>query len=218
MNPLVARDDVLTSLLEIAAEQGGYVAAGQASRLGVEQSRLSRLAESGDLRRVRWGVYAMRHAHHRLEAEIGAWLSIDRERLPWERNGAAVAVLSHATAASIHGLGTVVSREPAITVPPERRSATRGRDIELHVASLAPPDWSWIRAEDIRLPVTSPARTIVDLLLVGEELSYVERAISEALADGNMTADELIDAATRRKSRTTALIVRVRQLLPDADR
>ena len=208
----------MTSLLEIAAEQGGYVAAGQAARLGVEQSRLSRLAESGDLRRVRWGVYAMRHAHHRLEAEIGAWLSIDRERLPWERNGAAVAVLSHATAASIHGLGTLIPREPTITVPPERRSATRGKNIELHVASLAPPDWNWFRAEDIRLPVTSPARTIVDLILLGEELSYVQRAIAEALADGGMKADELIDAATRRKSRTTTLVAQVKRLLKDADR
>lgn len=206
---------MLASLLEIAVEQGGYVAAGQAARLGIERSRLARLTDSGDLRRVRWGVYAMRHAHHRLEAEIGAWLSVDRERLPWERNDVAVAVLSHATAAAIHELGTVMPAEPAITVPPERRSATRGKDIELHVASLSPRDWSWVRVEDIRLPVTSAARTIVDLTLAGEELSYVERAIAEALARGAMSEEELIDVAVRRKSRAAALVGRLQRLLQD---
>jgi predicted transcriptional regulator of viral defense system len=211
----VARDDVLDSLVEIAGEQGGYVAAGQAARLGIERSRLARLTESGDLRRVRWGVYAMRHAHHRLEAEIGAWLSVDRERLPWERNDVAVAVLSHATAAAIRELGTVIPGVPVVTVPPERRSATRGKDIELHVASLAPEDWNWVRVEDIQLPVTSAARTIVDLTLAGEELSYVERAIAEAVAREGMTETELIDAAARRKSRTAGLVARLRRLSQD---
>jgi predicted transcriptional regulator of viral defense system len=211
----MAREDVLPILLEIAADQGGYVTARQAERLGVRPSRLARLTETDDVRRVRRGVYAMRHAHHRLEPEIGAWLSVDRERLPWERDDAAVAVLSHASAAGIHDLGSVIPREPAITVPPERRSATRGKGIELHVASLGPNDWMWVRADDLRLPVTTPARTVVDLLLSGEEPSYVERAIAESMADGRLTPDALLDAARRRKTRTASLLARLEQLLKD---
>ena len=201
----MAREDVLPVLLEVASEQAGYVTAAQAARLGVEQSRLSRLTETEDLRRVRWGVYAMRHAQHRLEDEIGAWLAIDRARLPWERNGEAVAVISHASAAGIHGLGTVIPQHPAVTVTPEHRSATRARDIELHVAPLLGPDWTWLTTDGARLPVTTPSRTIVDLLLAGEEPSYVERAMAEALADNRTTPDDLLDTARRRRKRTAGL-------------
>lgn len=209
----MAREDVLPALLEVASEQGGYVTAAQATRLGIERSRLSRLTETGDLRRVRWGVYAMRHADHRSEDEIGAWLSVDRERLPWERRTDAVAVISHASAAGLQDLGTVIPQPPSITVPPELRSATRARDIELHVASLSEDDWMWLRSDGVRLPVTTPSRTVVDLLLAGEEPSYVQRAIADALANDRMTPDELVETARRRKKRTAGLTSRVTNML-----
>jgi predicted transcriptional regulator of viral defense system len=209
----MTREDILPVLLEVASEQGGYVTAAQAARLGIERSRLSRLAETEDLRRVRWGVYAMRHAHHRLEDEISAWLSVDRERFPWERRSDAIAVISHASAAGIQGLGTVIPQYAAITVPAEYRSATRARDIELHVAPLSVEDWTWLTSDGVRLPVTTPSRTVVDLLLAGEEPSYVERAIAEALADERMTPEELVETARRRRKRTAGLTRRVTGML-----
>jgi predicted transcriptional regulator of viral defense system len=212
----MAREDVLPVLLEAASEQGGYVTARQAARLGIERSRLARLTETEDLRRVRWGVYAMRHAHHRLEDEIAAWLSIDRERLPWERGDEPVAVLSHASAAGLQDLGTLIPGYPALTVPPERRSATRGKDLDLHVAPLAAEDWTWLRSEEVRLPATTPARTIVDLILSGEELGYIERAVSEGLTSRRLTPQDLVETAERRKKRTGALAQRVRRLLEAA--
>lgn len=203
----------LQTLLEVGSEQGGYVTAQQAVRLGVERSRLSRLQGSGDLRGVRWGVYAMRHAHHRFEDEIGAWLSVDRERMPWERDEEAVAVLSHTSAAALHDLGTIIPEIPALTVPARHRSASRGAGIELHVAPLVQQDWLWFRAEDISLPVTTPARTIVDLLVAGEEASYVTRGTAEALADQRTTAEEIIETARRRRRRNETLVRRTTQLL-----
>lgn len=212
----MVRQEVLPALLEVANEQGGYVTTRQAAQFGVEPGRLAQLAQSGDVRRVRWGVYAMRHAHHRLEDEISAWLSIDRERLPWERDHEPIAVLSHSSAASLHDLGTVIPRLPSLTVPPEHRGATRGTDIEIHVAPLPSADWSWIRSDDVKLPATTPSRTIVDLVLAGEELSYVQRAIAEAMADRRVTPDELLETARRRKSRTAGLTQRVASLLEAA--
>jgi predicted transcriptional regulator of viral defense system len=211
----LAREDLLPTLLEIADEQGGYLTTAQAARLGVEPSRLSRLTKSHDLRRIRHGVYAMRHAHHRLEDDIGAWLAVDRQRLPWERRDA-VAVLSHASAAAIDNLGTVIPQLPALTVRPEDRSATRANDIELHIAQLTADDWRWVSTEGVRIPVTTPARTIVDLVLAHEEVSYVQRALSEALADGRTSPDDLLDAARRRKSRTASLQKRLRSLMASA--
>ena len=212
----MVRQEVLPALLEVASDQGGYVTTRQAARFDVEPNRLAQLAQSGDVRRVRWGVYAMRHAHHRLEDEISAWLSIDRERLPWERDDEPIAVLSNSSAASLHDLGTVIPRLPSLTVPPAHRGATRGTDIEIHVAPLPSADWSWMRSDDVRLPVTTPSRTIIDLLLAGEELSYVQRAIAEAMADGRVTPDELLETARRRKSRTAGLTQRVASLLEAA--
>jgi predicted transcriptional regulator of viral defense system len=209
----VAREDVLPVLLEVASEQAGYVTASQAARLGIEPSRLSRLTATGDLRRIRWGVYAMRHAQHRLEDEIGAWLSIDRERLPWERIRDAVAVVSHASATGIHGLGTLIPQHPAITVPPEHRNSTRAKDIELHVAPLSLHDWTWLPSDGVSLPVTTASRTIVDLLLAGEEPSYVERALEDALAEERLTPEELLETARRRRKRTAGLTKRVATML-----
>lgn len=203
-------------LLEVSSEQGGYLTTRQAARFGVEPSRLAHLPDTGDVRRVRWGVYAMRHAHHQWENEIAAWLSVDRERLPWERNDEVVAALSHASAAGLHDLGTVIPRLPSLTVPPEHRGATRGKGLELHVAPLPNSDWTWVRAEQVRLPATTVARTIVDLVLAGEELSYVERAVSEAMADGRLQPHELVDTAERRKSRTTGLTQRIASIVEAA--
>jgi predicted transcriptional regulator of viral defense system len=210
------RSEDLDALQEIAAEQGGYFTAAQAARFGVPQTNLARLAGSEDVRRVRRGVYAMRHARNRLEDEIGAWLSVDRKRLPWERRDDPVAVVSHASAAGVHGLGTLIPRQPALTAAPEHRSATRASGIEFHVAPLAREDWEWVDAEGTRLPVTTPARTIVDTILSGEEPSYVIRAIAEALDLDTMTPADLVAAARRRKTKTATLTQRIDDLLRQA--
>jgi predicted transcriptional regulator of viral defense system len=204
---------VLNTLLEIANEQSGYVTAAQATRLGVTASRLPRLVDSGDLRRVRWGVYAMRHVRHRLEDEISAWLSVDRRRLPWERDNKAIVVLSHSSAAALHALGTIIPTVPTLTVPTSHRSATRGAGLEVHVLPIADADWSWLRPEGAILPVTTPARTIIDLLDSDVEPSYVRRALTEVFADGRATPQELREAAHRRASRRTSLAQRVERLL-----
>jgi predicted transcriptional regulator of viral defense system len=209
----MARSDDLSTLTEIASEQAGYVTTRQAGRLGVEAYKLSRLSNTGDARRVRSGVYALRHARHRLEDGICAWLSIDRSRLPWERDGEAVAVLSHGTAASLLDLGTIIPRLPALTVPLDRRSTSRARDIELHVAPLAAEDWMWQVDETIRLPTTTSARTIVDLFLAREEPSYVTRAIVEAIQRDTMTPSDLLAAAARRKRHSGQLVERLETLL-----
>lgn len=126
-----------------------------------------------------------------------------------------MAVLSHASAAALHGLGTIIPALPALTVPPEQGRPSRGLGLELHHARLTRDDWQWLTLRDgLRLPATTPARTIIDLLLVGEEPSYLERAVAEALADGRLSAAELDAAAVRRKQRSGKLREQARRLLP----
>jgi hypothetical protein len=80
---------------------------------------------------------------------------------------------------------------------------------------LSDQDWTWARDEALRLPVTTPARTIVDLMLAREEPSYIVRATREALARGDTTPEELRDTARHRKSNSRAIEGRVARLLEE---
>jgi predicted transcriptional regulator of viral defense system len=207
------RSEALGVLLEAASEQGGYVTSGQATRLGLARDDIARLTTSNDLRRVRRGVFAMRHADQRHEDEIAAWLHFERDVLPWERADKPSAVLSHASAAALHSLGTIIPTRPVVTL-------TQGRpphiaDIEVHRVSLRREDWNWLDLGLVKLPVTTPSRTIVDLLLDGQEPSYIERAVAEARRRGTADDASIMDAARHRKGpsgalerRTTALLER----------
>lgn len=206
-----SRSGALSALLEVAAEQGGYVTTAQAEELEVSRTQLTSLQRHGDLRRVRRGVYAMRHANHRLEDELTAWLYFQRDQLPWDRADPR-SVVSDASAASIHRLGTIIPGLPTVTMMPGVSGKTRRKDIRTRTAPLDPLDWVWLEIESLRVPVTTVARTIVDLIVDHEELSYVRRAIAEALKDGLATGDELVEAAIRRRVRAGRLPEAVRKL------
>jgi predicted transcriptional regulator of viral defense system len=208
------RTEALEALLEAASEQGGYVTSGQAIRLGLVRDDLARLTRSNDLRRVRRGVHAMRHADERHEDEIAAWLHFERDRLPWERTSPPSAVLSHASAAGLRSLGTIIPERPVVTLT--SRSQPHVKDIEVHRVPLRGEDWTWLDLGSVKLPVTTPSRTIVDLLLEGQELSYIERAVAEALRRGTADYASIMDAARHRKGPSAALERRTATLLEHA--
>jgi len=207
------RSDALEAVLEAASEQGGYVTASQATRLGLARDDIARLVDFGDLQRVRRGVFRMRHAQAQHEDDIAAWLHFERARLPWERRGETNVVVSHDSAAAVHHLGTIIPRHPTVTVLPHSGRSPHMTDIDVHRARLRDEDWEWSDVGPLKLPVTTPARTIVDLLLDKQEPSYVLRATNEALAERLTTHAEIMDAARHRKSRTGALQARMAALL-----
>jgi predicted transcriptional regulator of viral defense system len=207
----VRRPERLDRLTEVAADQGGYLTAAQAERLGIDRIRLAELTRSGDLRRVRRAVYATRGTRHPLEQEIAAWLAIDRAVFPWEWRGEAPrAVVSHRSAAALWQLGTLIPAFPSLTV---RGAPPRIADLEAHTAALSDADWQWEPLEGgVRVPVTTPARTVVDLAMAGEEPSYVERALREALSRGLASPGDIEEAA-RRRPRSGAALRRLRAVL-----
>jgi predicted transcriptional regulator of viral defense system len=200
-------------VLEPASEQGGYVTASQATRLGLARDDIARLVDFGDLERVRRGVFRMRHGQAQHEDDIAAWLHFERDRLPWERRGATNVVLSHESAAALHRLGTIIPRHSTVTVLPHSGQSPHVTDIDVRRAPLRDEDWAWSDIGPLKLPITTPARTIVDLLIDKQEPSYVVRATREALAGGLTTPAEIMDAARHRKSRTGALQARTASLL-----
>jgi predicted transcriptional regulator of viral defense system len=199
----VNRAAVIQKLGEAAREQAGYVSHAQARKLGLKTDDLVRLTDQGDLRRVTRGVYALPGIFPGpREPVIAAWLRLLGARMPWEReSGAPAAVASHTTAASIHNVGTFQPFAPTFTVA-KRRNQPPGPSLRTHVTQLEPADWRWVDLpEGIRIPVTTPARTIVDLAWAGDDHDHVLDALADATSADLATIEEVRAAIGRRRRR-----------------
>lgn len=190
----------LQAIADVAAEQDGFVTAGQALQVGVSNSALTRLARDGYIERVGHGVY-------RVTAGVPAvprapewlyvkYLELDGRRLPWQDRSAPRVIASHETAADLLEIGTLPADVASFTSTTRRTTTIAA--VVLRTASLPAEDWTYLF--DGRLPVTRAGRTIVDLALVGVGRDYIERAISDALRRGLTTTDEIVAVLDRRRS------------------
>ncbi len=169
----------------LATRQYGIVASRQ---LDLDAHAVRRRTAAGRLHRVHRGVYAVGHLGLGREAR---WL-------------AAVlacgdgAVLSHRSAATLWAIRLGELFRAEVTTEYDRRHA----GIATHRASLAPQDRAIHRA----IPVTSPARTLVDLahLLHRDELV---RALREAMFRRLYDRAAIQDALTRRPSKALAQLL-----------
>ncbi|GLZ43077.1 type IV toxin-antitoxin system AbiEi family antitoxin domain-containing protein [Actinokineospora sp. NBRC 105648] len=167
-------------LSEFTAEQWGMVTSRQAGDLDVDGVTLLRLERAGYVDRVRRGVYAATTAAvTEARAEQAAWLALNAADAAWRRppldpDGG---VLSHQSAARLHGLGELVNDRIAMTVP--RRRTSRDPDLWFKTARLSDSDVVVLDG----LPVTTALRTICDLLdqhLDGSHLAMIIRDAVEA--------------------------------------
>ena len=148
----------------------------EAYAAGWTPSALKNAVQRGRIERVRRGAYTIRQ---HITPEISAIAAA--RTVPH-------AVVSHRSAALLHGLPLIGARPPLpeITVPPRTRGDVP--DVHLHRAQL--------RADDVVLigdtPTTSPARTVADLAR-HRPLSTAVAATDAALHHELMTADQLDD-------------------------
>jgi very-short-patch-repair endonuclease len=145
---------------DLAAEQAGNVSVAQLRACGLSADAIKHRVRTGRLHRRHRGVYAVGH----LAAP------------PFAREWAAVlacpaAVLSHGTAAVLWGLLEADEAAPVHVTLPGGRHHRDG--IRVHRARLEPGD---VRHRH-GLPLTSPARTILDLAP-----QVTERLLADALA------------------------------------
>lgn len=150
----------------LAAQQHGVVTRAQLTDLGLSDRAIDHRLDSGRVYRVHRGVYAV--GHPRLTRE-GRWL-------------AAVlalgdgAVLSHRSAAALWRIGTAERRPAPLEVTAPRDAAPRP-GIRAHRSELDDAE----RTTRGGIPVTTPARTILDLAaVVGPR--PLTRALEEAEA------------------------------------
>lgn len=167
--------------LHIAAQKG-VITARRLEALGVPSQVITRRVKSGLLHRKYRGVYAVGRPDLTIEGEMwAAALAVGED-----------AVVSHLGAAYLWGFWTKQPTPPFdVTVP--RRVRPR-EDIRVHcVGALGPRERTWWRG----VPVTRPARTVVDLDSVLRSDSALARAVHEAEAQRRVSPDQIREQLAR---------------------
>ena len=192
----------LDALAPVASEQAGLFTTAQAARLDVDTAALFRLARAGVLERPLRGVYRVRAAPPPADVDVlAAWLLLSGRRLPSEPlpAGQPPAVVSHTAAARLLNLGTFPPTRPTLIVRHARRDPPSGtyRTFRLE---LEPGDWCWQALPDhIRVAVTTPERTLVDLAWAEADPEHVREALSRHAA--TLDRDALRTTFARRRRR-----------------
>jgi len=140
-----AREDRIAA---VAAHQRGRIARRQLLAVGVSHSTIVWLVDKGRLLPSLRGVFCVGHsAPTELGSETEALLSV--------RDGAA---LCHWSATAVLGLWTPAPREVEVVLDTYAGGSNPG--VHVHRSRILEPRDIWIRKG---LPVTSPARTLLDL-------------------------------------------------------
>lgn len=173
--------NVWDQVLAVADRQQGFVTSVQASRVGVSRWSLEEFTTSGRLWEPGWSVLQVSDSAlaPRYAYPYAAWLAVAPEEFVWERPSATHedAVLSHESACQLWGLGSA----PAITVLSTPRPLTPQPGIELRIASgmeALTPDAVTVHHG---VPVTTPRRTIADLVRGWTDHDLVRRALTDAV-------------------------------------
>lgn len=158
-------------VVELAAEQHGYITTREARDLGVDPTQLRLLHARGRLERVGRGAYRVpilpRGEHDQL-AEAVAW-TLGR------------GVVSHESALYLYGLADVNPSRIHLTVPRDNHPRTAGGELyRLHRRDLPAVDITEFRG----IPVTTVDRTILDCLGYGTDPHQLRLAIDGAEAEG----------------------------------
>lgn len=181
-------------LFDVASTQMGYFTSAQAQECGFNWDLLTWHVKRGRYSRVRRGLYRLRDYPSSPHEEImAAWLTLSPE-----------AVVSHESALELFDLGTIIPNSVHLTVPRRRRYAPRIPGITVHTTTrtITPRD----RTEREGIPVTTPARTIVDVAATNVGPEQVELAVTQALDRALTTREDLEAQAREREARVHRLI------------
>lgn len=175
-----------SKLRTLAYRQEGIVDREQAISAGVSPSALGRRVRSGDWQRASRGVYATFTGKSNREAKL--WIAVLR--------AGPGAVLSHETAAELHGFAGKPVREIHVTVPSGRRPAQHrplpGAVIHRSRNVQAEPHSAWV------LPRTSPEDTLLDLINAASTFNEAYTWICRAIGRGATVPQFLCEALSRR--------------------
>jgi predicted transcriptional regulator of viral defense system len=180
-------------LYEIAEQQAGYFTSYQAREAGFSWERLSYYVTTGRFFRVHRGIYRLvQFPASPFEDLFVAWLKTGSET-----------VISHDSALYLYGLSDALPSEIHVIMP--RTGSRRRKGIRLHTNRISRNEITQREG----LPVTSAARTIVDVTVSGLAEEQIRKAVRDALRLGLAGRDELLYQASRRGSRVLHMIQRI---------
>ncbi len=183
--------------------QEGVADWAQAQQAGFSRQAIAHRVTSGKWRRMHWGVYATFTGPPQREAKL--WAAV--------RRAGPGAMLSHETAAEVHGLIDKASTKIHITVPAKRRPGQHRpiAGVVIHRSNQSVPQ----RLPPWRLPRTRIEQTVLDLVAAAVTFDEAYSWITRALARNLLTADMLREAlAARSRIRWRALLT---EALTEAD-
>ncbi|HEY9868733.1 MAG TPA: type IV toxin-antitoxin system AbiEi family antitoxin domain-containing protein [Candidatus Obscuribacterales bacterium] len=198
-------------LYSLAQSQQGFFSASQARRLGYSRQLQAYHVKEGHWLRKGRGIFRLKYfprlTHQEDFVVVYLWAL--------NRDGEPEGVLSHGTALYLHNLSTYVPPVTDLTVPKHfrRHSDPPGRMV-LHKRTLARSDWERVHG----LPVTTPLKTIIDLLdtrLI--DYDYVLDGLKTALDRFLITPKHMKEAGLSReqKERLVTALARVNYAMSD---
>ena len=168
-------------VLDIAAEQYGYVTTSQARDHGVPSNTVRMMADRGALERVSWGVYRVPTFPPSPFAEY-------MEATLWPAG--VRGVISHESALVLYGVSDVSPSAIDITVP---RSFRIRRDIPNHLVV----HYADLEDEDVTvfegIPTTSMRRTILDSHRTHLGPALLRQALEDAEREGFLNPTQVAE-------------------------
>lgn len=162
-------------MIEYAKENGGVFTTQEALALGLPKTTLHRRVADGVFVRVARGVLALPGTATRSDVQMRAALQI------------LGAVVSHESAARIHGFEPIGDRPPNVTV--SHRGTHTFPGVTVHQST----DLLNEHVQEIDgMRVTTPLRTLVDLSK-GMGIKRLERVVENALVSGHVEFDDLVE-------------------------
>lgn len=175
-------------LRDLASDQEGIITRAQAIGTGLSPGAVKRRVLSGEWQQLEWGVYATFTGKSTREAKL--WKTLLR--------AGPGAVLSHETAAEVHGFAEEPSQEIHISIPANRRAVKRRPipGVVIHRSRQLVPDLQpkW------QLPRTTVEDTVLDLIDAARTFDDAYGWISRAVGR-QRTATVLLRQALARRSR-----------------
>ena len=172
----------IATIAELAESEGVFTTA-QAARMGISRDALHDAVVSGRLERVVHGAYRMVGSGSSPNNELVAiWKMTKPSAYSHERmqisswDGVAI---GGSTAATLLGLGDFYLSPYRIYAP--RRFNSRNKAAHFSVRPISRDEVTFVSG----LPVTSPERTIFDLVVDGEDGSLVADALRDASREGS---------------------------------
>ena len=169
-----------------AYHQGGYFTSTQAREHAVSSQLLNHHVRQGRFERRRRGLYRIRGFPSSQHDEIREkWLAVGPEK----------ALVSHESALALLELSDNIPDEVHLLVPRRHRGLRRPAGVVIHTR---PDDETIESVWREGMPVTAPARTLID---VASELQPEQAALAarQALSRGLLTRRQLEQEALRRR-------------------